>query len=123
MSVLPTAHNQPDKAGMMTAPDGTRVKVDPRFPDAQGYLPVVQQSGTYAGYYVSTTSKTNPNGSMSIYEQSHYLDAAAVPYYAVAGGITAQGFDDGNFGLAIRLDTFDTASFAALGGEGFPAND
>jgi hypothetical protein len=122
MSVLPTAKNQPDKNGMITAPGGVRVKVDPRFPDAQGYLPVVQQTGPYAGYFVSTTSKTNPTGSRSLYEQSHYLDAASVPYYAVSGGIQAQGFGDGNFGLAIRLDTFDTASFTALGGEGNSAS-
>ena len=63
MSVLRTAKNPVDKNGMITAPDGTRVKVDKRYPDSQGYLPVVQQTGTYAGYFVSTTSKTNPGGS------------------------------------------------------------
>ncbi len=119
MSVLPTARNPMDANGMITAPSGERVKVDKRYPDGQGYLPVVQQSGPYAGYFVSTTSKKNPSGSASLYEQSHYLDAATVPYYALSGGVKGQGFTDGNFGLAIRLDTFDTATFPALDGEGY----
>jgi hypothetical protein len=120
MSVKPTAANPVDQNGMITAPDtgGLRVKVDRRYPDAQGYLPVVQQTGPYAGYFVSTTSKTNPNGSHSLYDQTHYLDANTVSYYALSGGIKGQGFTNGNFGLAIRLDRFDTASFSALGGEG-----
>jgi len=119
MSVLPTASNPVDQNGMITTPDtGERVKVDPRYPDQLGYLPVVQPTGDYAGYFVSTTSKRNPNGSPSLYQQSHYLDAASVPYYALSGGIRRQGFTDGNFGFAIRLDSFDTSSFAALGGEG-----
>lgn len=118
MSILPTAKNPVDKDGMIKAPDGTRVKVDKRYPDSQGYLPVVQQSGTYAGYFVSTTSKTNPDGSASLYEQSHYLDAASVPYCALSTGITSQGIRGGDFGLALRLDTFATASFTFLSGEG-----
>jgi len=94
------------------------VKVDPRYPDSAGYLPVVQQTGDYAGSFASTTSKRNPHSSPSLYEQSHYLDAASVSYYALSGGIERQGFTDGNFGFAIRLDSFDTSTFATLAGEG-----
>lgn len=122
MSILPTTKNPVDKNGMINAPDGTRVKVDKRYPDSQGYLPVVQQSGTYAGYFVSTTSKTNPDGSPSLYEQSHYLDSTSVPYCALSSGLKSKGIRGGDFGLAIRLDTFATASFAFLGGEGSKSN-
>jgi hypothetical protein len=118
----PTGTNPIDKNGIMNAPNGARVKVDKNKPDSRGYLPVVQQSGTHAGYYVSTTSKTNPVGSPSIYEQSHYLDAASVPYCALSTGLTSQGISGGNFGLAIRLDTFATASFTFLEGEGSNSN-
>ncbi len=118
MSVLPTAKNPVDKNGMITAPNGTRVKVDSRYPDLQGYLPVVQQSGNTAGYFVSTTSKKNPNGSPSLYDQSHYLDSASVPYCVLHSGLKSKHVGGGNFGLAIRLDTFATASFAFLDGEG-----
>src|SRR6185295_509138 len=71
---------------------------------------------------VSTTSKTNPDGSASLYEQSHYLDAASVPYCALSTGITSQGIRGGDFGLALRLDTFETASFTFLSGEGSNSN-
>lgn len=118
MSVLPTAKNPVGTDGMITADDGTKVKVDPRYPDAKGYLPVVQQSGPFAGYFVSTTSKRNPAGSKSRYEQSYYVDSAAVPYSALSGGLHGQGVGDGNYGMAIRLDTFGTAGFQFLGGEG-----
>lgn len=122
MSVRPSASNPVDKNGMIKAPDGTKVKVDKRYPDSQGYLPVVQQSGPYAGYFVSTTSKTDPGGSASLYEQSHYLNSAAVSYCALSSGLTTQGIRGGDFGLAIRLDTFATASFTFLAGEGSNSN-
>jgi hypothetical protein len=82
----------------------------------------VQQSGPYAGFYVSTTSKTDPSGSKSLYEQSHYTDSATVPYCALSTGIMSQGISGGNFGFAIRLDRFDTASFNFLEGEGSKSN-
>jgi hypothetical protein len=96
------------------------VKVDPDQPDSQGYLPVIQQAGPYAGYYVSATSKRNrdPGASKSRYEQSYYLDSAAVPYCALSSGIQRKGINGGNFGFAIRLDSFRTASFNFLDGEG-----
>src|SRR5262249_43044825 len=122
MSVLPTAKNPVDGNGMITAPGGVKVKVDKRYPDAQGSLPVVQQSGKYAGFFVSATSKTDPSGSKSLYEQSHYIDAATVPYCALSTGIMSQGIGGGNFGFAIRLDTFATASFNFLEGEGSKSN-
>jgi hypothetical protein len=37
-------------------------------------------------------------------------------------GLTSQGIRGGDFGLAIRLDTFATASFTFLGGEGSNSN-
>jgi len=124
MSVLPTAGNPVDKNGMIKAPDGTRVKVDPREPDKEGYLPVVQQTGPFAGYYVSTTSKRNrdPGASNSQYEQSYYLDSASVAYCALSSGIRREGVGGGDLGLAIRLDTFRSASFNFLEGEGSNSN-
>jgi hypothetical protein len=130
MSVKPTAQNpvvkknKDDKQGFLTAPDGTRVLVDPRYPDAQGYLPVVQQSGTFAGFFVSTTSKPNPDrkAGASQYDQSYYLNSAAVAYCALSSGITTQGIGGGDFGFAIRHDTFATASFNFLSGEGSSSN-
>lgn len=126
MSVLPTARNPvrkrnpADNQGMITAPDGTDVKVDTRYPDSQGYLPVVQQTGPFAGYFVSTTSKTNPEkgASRSQFEQSHYLNSGTVSYCALSTGITGQGIGGGDFGFAIRFDTFATSSFNFLDGEG-----
>ncbi len=124
MSVKPTPENPVDRNGMIRAPDGTRVKVDPNQPDSQGFLPVVQQTGPFAGYYVSTTSKRNrdPDASRSQYEQSHYLDSASVAYCALSSGIQREGVYGGNFGVAIRLDTFRSASFNFLEGEGSNSN-
>lgn len=122
MSLLPTAANPVDAQGMMKAPTGAKVKVDKRYPDRAGKIPVLQQTGDTAGYFVSTTSKTNPGGSASIFEQSHYLDSATVPYCALSTGIARQGVGGGDFGVALRLDSFLTADFAFLSGEGSHSN-
>jgi hypothetical protein len=120
MSVKPTARNPVDANGMIKAPDGTRVKVDPSQPDRCGCLPVVQQTGQFAGYYVSTTSRSNPEpgASHSLYEQSHYLDSGSVSFCALHTGIEQEGVRGGDLGIAIRLDNFRTASFNFLDGEG-----
>jgi hypothetical protein len=122
MSVKPTPQNPVDESGMINAPDkpGLRVKVDPDQPDARGYLPVVQQTGKFKGYYVSTTSKGSRarGASTSKYEQSHYLDSGSVAYGVPHTGIGREGVGDGDLGIAIRLDNFRTASFSFLGGEG-----
>jgi hypothetical protein len=60
--------------------DVHNLKLDLRYPDtANGRCPVVQKTGPYAGYFVSTTSKRNPTGSTSQYELSHYRDSSDQP--------------------------------------------
>jgi hypothetical protein len=98
--------------------DVHHLKLDQRYPDTKGRYPVVQQSGPYAGFFVSTTSKRNVSGSPSGYEQSHYLDSSAVAYCALSYNLKSKGVGDGDFGIAIRHDTFGQASFSFLGGEG-----
>ena len=120
MSVKPTEHNPVDANGMIKVPGGKRVKVDPDQPDTCGCLPVIQQAGKFAGYYVSTTSKKSRarDADPSVYEQSHYIDSASVAYCALSGGLHRAGVGGGDFGFAIRLDSFRTASFNFLDGEG-----
>ncbi len=98
--------------------DVYHLQLDTRYPDTKGRCPIVQQSGVYAGYFVSTTSKPNPAGSPSIYEQSHYLDSSAIAYSALSYGLQSKGVGDGDLGIAMRFDTFRTTSFSFLGGEG-----
>jgi hypothetical protein len=119
-SVKPTPANPVDDNGMIKARDGTRVKVDPNQPDKCGCLPVVQQTGKFAGYYVSTTSRRSraAGASRSEYEQSHYIDSASVAYSALSGGLHREGVGGGDLGLAIRLDNFRTTCFNFLAGEG-----
>lgn len=97
------------------------LETDAKQADKKGRLPIKQKSGPYKGFYVSTTSKRNPNGDASIYEQSHYLDSSAVPYYATSYGIAQKGFGADDLGLALRLDRYKTASFTCLAGEGHKA--
>jgi hypothetical protein len=98
--------------------DAHKLKIDKRFPDVKGRCPIIQQSGPYAGYFVSTTSKRNPGGSDSRFEQSHYLDSSSVAYCALSYGLASKGVGDGDFGIALRHDTFNQTSFSFLGGEG-----
>jgi len=98
--------------------DVHHLKLDQRYPDTKGRYHVVQQSGPYAGFFVSTTSKRNPSGSNSIYEQSHYLDSSAVAYCALSYNLQSKGVGDRDFGIALRHDTFRQTSFSFLGGEG-----
>jgi hypothetical protein len=98
--------------------DVHHLKLDLRYPDTKGKCPVVQKSPPYAGFFVSTTSKRNVSGSSSPYEQSHSLDSSAVAYCALSYNLQQKGVGDGDFGIAIRHDTFRQASFSFLGGEG-----
>jgi len=97
------------------------LKLDKRYPDTKGRWPVVQQSGTYEGYFVSATAKRNPSGSSSIYEQSHYLDSSAVAFCALSYSLSQKGIGGGDFGIAIRHDSYRQASFTFLAGEGHAA--
>ena len=94
------------------------VKLDERFPDSQGKCPVVQQTGPYAGFYVSTTAKRAPGGSPSQYEQSHYIDSGSIPFCALSYGLFSKGVGDGDLGVALRLDKYKHAEFHFMGGEG-----
>ena len=94
------------------------LETDVTLADAHGRLPVKQKTGPFKGFYVSTTARTDPNGSNSLYEQSHYLDSSAVAFYATSYGISQEGIGDQDFGVALRLDNFKTASFACMGSEG-----
>jgi hypothetical protein len=98
--------------------DVYHLKLDEHYPDTKDRCPVVQQTGPYAGFYVSATAKHNPSGSSSIYEQSHYLDSSAVAYCALSGGLHRTGVGGNDFGLALRHDNYRQASFAFLSGEG-----
>ncbi len=94
------------------------LKLDSRFPDTKGRVPVVQKDGPYAGFYVSTTSKRSASGSRSPYEQSHYIDSGSIAFSALSYGLQHQGVGDADLGIAIRHDTGRQASFTFLGGEG-----
>jgi hypothetical protein len=94
------------------------LKVDNRFPDNRGRCPVIQQTGPYAGYFVSTTSKRAENGSASGYEQSHYIDSGSIAFSALSYGLESKGVQDKDLGIAIRLDKYQHATFTFMGGEG-----
>ena len=109
--------------------DAYHLELDERYPDKAPYpapnskteigrCPVVQKTGPYKGYFVSATSRRNPHGSKSRYEQSHYLDSSTVPFCALSYDLEQQGVRDANLGIALRHDTYRTASFNFLGGEG-----
>ena len=48
----------------------------------------------------------------------HYLDASAVAFYALSYGLQSKGVGEDNFGLALRHDTYRSASFSIMLGEG-----
>src|SRR5439155_5511901 len=92
--------------------------LDERYPDTKVRFPVKQKSGAFKDYFVSTTARINRKGSPSIFEQSHYLDASAVAFYALSYGLQSKGVGEDNFGLALRHDTYRSASFSIMLGEG-----
>jgi len=95
-----------------------KLKLDERFPDTLGKCPVVQQTGPYAGFFVSTTSKKAKGGSPSRYEQSHYIDSGSIPFCALSYGLASNGIGDQDLGIALRLDKYKHATFHFMGGEG-----
>jgi len=95
------------------------LKLDERFPDRFGRCPVVQQTGTYAGYYVSTTASST--GSRTIYDQEHYHDSLNIPFCALSYNLSTKGVGDQDFGIAIRHDSYRQASFHFMAGEGHAA--
>jgi hypothetical protein len=101
--------------------DVYHLQLDENYPaSADGKCPVVQQTGPYKGYYVSTTAKRNPSGSASIYEQSHYRDSASIEFCALSYGLTTKGVGDQDMSIALRHDTFRTTTFPFMAGEGHP---
>jgi hypothetical protein len=74
------------------------------FEDIFGRVPVVQSSGPYKGYFISVTSGG--------------VDAGVVAFGVLHGSLAAQGVADGNFGIVLRPDKGQTATYTYLAGEG-----
>ena len=93
------------------------LKLDERFPDSQGRVPVVQQGGEYDGYYISITSRaTRSLAGANQFQQSTYINSAMVPYGALSKRLQDKGVAFGNYGVAIRHDIGRLAGFVMMDG-------
>jgi hypothetical protein len=79
------------------------------YQDVHGHVPVVQPSGPYKDYFISVTSRG--------------VDAGAVPFGVLHGGLASNGVADGNFGMVMRPDQGRIATFTYLAGEGGALQD
>jgi len=94
-----------------------KLKLDERYPDPQGRVPVVQQGGKYDGYFVSVTSRaTRSLAGAHKYQQSSYINSAEVAYGALSKRLQDKGVAFGNYGLAIRHDTGRYSGFVMMEG-------
>jgi hypothetical protein len=109
--------------------DAYKLQLDERYPDYATYpapngktetgrCPVVQQSGPFKGYFVSGTSRRNTHSKANIFHQEHYLDSSTIPFSALSYDLSQQRVGDADLGFALRHDSYRTASFNMLGGEG-----
>ena len=110
--------------------DHYKLQLDERYPDNAPYpagngktgigrCPVVQQSGPYKGYFVSATSKASAQAKkFNRFHQEHYLDSSSIAFCALSYDLSQKGVGDRDLGFALRHDTYRTASFNILGGEG-----
>jgi hypothetical protein len=93
------------------------LKLDDRFPDSHGRLPVVQQGGTFDGFFISITSRaTRSLAGANRFQQSSYINSAGVAYGALSRRLQDKGVGFGNYGLAIRHDNGRQAGFVMMDG-------
>jgi len=93
------------------------LKLDERFPDSQGRVPVVQQGGEYDGYFISITSRaTRSLAGANRFQQSTYVNSAKVAFGALSGRLQDKGVAFGNYGMAIRHDNGRQAGFVLMDG-------
>jgi hypothetical protein len=85
------------------------ISIDDRafLQDHHGDFPVFQDATQH--FYVSTTALPANTGVPET-DQSHWIDATAIPYAAL-GGLRASGVALGDFGLAIRASTGSRTGF------------
>lgn len=115
MSVHPTK----DRIGNVPIKDAFNLQLDsnPAVADVNGRQPVIQKSGKYKGWYVSTTALI-ADAKATKYEQSHYVDSSAVAFHALSYKLSTLGVGGGDFGIAYRPDVGKSASFVVMEGEG-----
>jgi hypothetical protein len=97
---------------------GFLLDVRPRLGSTSGKFPVVKRDGPFAGFYISTTTRPAPGGSPNEWDQSHWLNAAEVPYavWADRWGDSNSGVGLGDSGLAINTNTGAFSEFKFLDG-------
>ena len=84
-----------------------------------GARPCVQQEGPYSGYFVSSTSVTNP--SFGICDQRRYLDALSVPFIIVPGHANFRSRGMGLRDLAVVYNPANGRMVFAVVGDQEPA--
>ena len=93
------------------------LKLDERFPDSQGRVPVVQHGGEFDDYFISITSRaTRSLAGANQFQQSTYINSAKVPYGALSKRLQDKGVDFGNYAVAIRHDNGRMAGFVMMDG-------
>jgi hypothetical protein len=108
---------QKGKKEKVLVKDLYNLKLDERFPDTHGRVPVVQQGGTYDGYYISITSRaTRSTLGANKYQQSTYINSTKVAYGALSKNLQDQGVAFGNCGIAIRHDNGRKSQFVIMEG-------
>jgi hypothetical protein len=90
---------------------------DDVYADPKGKLPVVQQGGTYDGYFISITSRaTRSLAGGNKFLQSSYINSAEVTFGALSGRLQNKGVGFGNYGIAIRHDMGRQSGFVMMDG-------
>jgi len=80
-------------------------------PDGPGRFPAIQPAGGPApGYFVSTTAAV-ADKNLPAWDQRRYVNAAEIPYAALAYWWPKLKVHMGDFGLAMRLDTGSVSGF------------
>jgi hypothetical protein len=97
--------------------DRYNLKLDERYPDPSGRVPVVQHGGPYDGYFISITSRaTRSLAGANKYQQASYINSSVVAYGALSKRLQDQGVAFGNYGMAIRHDTGHQSGFVMMEG-------
>jgi hypothetical protein len=92
------------------------VKFDEEQPDRLGRCPVYQLEGATKGYYVSASARST--GFPDRFDQRRYVNSHAVAFHALSYRFGLEGVNGHDFGLALRHDTYRTASYDIMAGEG-----
>lgn len=113
IAIHPDANEGKDKDGKpVLIREKYKLQLDDRFPDKKGRQPVVQQTGRWKGYYISTTS--TPTRSLSganRYDPTTYIDSANVAYGALSKTLDDNGVDMHDYGAVIRHDNAKSSGF------------